>query len=357
QVTAEQMALLRVGMQGGAEAVDAQTKALNNNALANTYNTNTTADNANAKKEQADAADKAAAAIAKSTQNESASLAVMQQITGTIKNKISALEQMGATTEQVDGVWRSFTDSMNGIKFNGIADFASNMRRVDDAVSKQITSFENAKNRAEEMTQALSGSTVTSRDLVEAQHALRQATDASVKGLIRMDQSTLNNLQNAIDETKKKMEDFADNARETAEQLEGELAKLRGDDSRALEIEQARELKEIEDLLADARERGYPEEIKYYSEALKLQKEINQEERKQARDRERETKQSNAPIPSSRQSNSSTSNTTNSTRSNNNAVEVVDALDARIEAAKKQAAAEAVANFAQQLKDEAKRRT
>ncbi len=357
QVTAEQMKLLQVGMQGGADAVDAQTKALNNNALANTYNTNATADNANAKKEQADAADKAAVAVAKSTENESASLAVMQQITGTIKAKISALEQMGATTEQVDDVWRSLTDSMNGMKFLGIADFANNMQRVDDAVTEQINSFEQARDRANEMTQALSGNAVTSRDLVDAQHALRQATDASVKGLIRMDQSTLKNLQNAIDETKKKMEDFADNARETAEQLEGELAKLRGDDSRALEIEQARELKEIEDLLADARERGYPEEIKYYSDALKLQKEINQEERKQARDRERETKQSNAPIPSSRQSNSSTSNTTNSAGSNNNAVEVVDALDARIEAAKKQAAAEAVASFTQQLKDEAKRRT
>ncbi|MBZ1392843.1 tape measure protein [Psychrobacter pacificensis] len=359
QVTAEQMKLLQVGMQGGADAVDAQTKALNNNALANTYNTNATADNANAKKEQADAADKAAAAVAKSTQNESASLAVMQQITGTIKAKISALEQMGATTEQVDGVWRSLTDSMNGMKFLGIADFASNMRRVDDAVSKQITSFENAKNRAEEMTQALSGSAVTSRDLTDAQHALRQATDANIKGLIRMDQSTLNNLQNAIDETKKKMEDLADNARETAEQLEGELAKLRGDDSRALEIEQARELKEIEDLLADARKRGNPEEIKHYSEALKLQKEINQEKRKQARDREREERQREQQAASrNSSSNSSISNRSNSNNSNTqSATDVADAWDARIEAAKKQAADEAVAKFAQQLKDEAKRRT
>jgi len=360
QVTAEQMKLLQVGMQGGADAVDAQTKALNNNALANTYNTNATADNANAKKEQADAADKAAVAVAKSTENESASLAVMQQITGTIKAKISALEQMGATTEQVDDVWRSLTDSMNGMKFLGIADFANNMQRVDDAVTEQITSFENAKNRAEEMTQALSGSAVTSRDLVEAQHALRKATDANVEGMIRLDDQTLNNLQNAIDETKQKMTDLADEARETAVQLEGELAKLRGEDDKALAIAQAKDLKKIEDLLRDARKRGNTEEIKYYSEALKLQKEINKEERKQAKrdeQEQREREAESAAQSSTRQSNSSTSNTTNSPSSNNNAVEVVDALDARIEAAKKEAAAEAVANFAQQLKDEAKRRT
>lgn len=354
QVTAEQMKLLQVGIQGGADAVDAQTKALNNNALANTYNTTATADNANAKKEQADAADKAAAAVAKSTQNESASLAVMQQITGTIKAKISALEQMGATTEQVDGVWRSLTDSMNGMKFLGIADFASNMQRVDDAVSEQITSFENAKNRAEEMTQALSGNAVTSRDLVDAQHALRKATDANVQGMIRLDDQTLANLQNAIDGARTRMQGLSDDAKNTADNLEATLAKLQGNEDKARDIEQTRKLTELEEKLNEAKARGNTEEIAQLNRALALQKQINREEDKAARERERQSQQSSTPQSSTRQS----SNTNPaSTRSNNSAVEVVDALDARIEAAKKQAAAEAVANFTQQLKDEAKRRT
>lgn len=213
---------------------------------------------------------------------ESASLAVMQQMTATIKGKISALESMGATTEQIDATWNRLTDSMNGTKFLGIQDFTNNMQRVDDVVTKQISSFEQAKTRADDMTQALGGSAVTSRDLADAQHALRQATDASVQGLIRMDQATLDNLKKAIDDTKQKMKDLADEARDTAQQLEGELAKLRGEDDKALEIEQAKDLQKIEDLLSDARKRGNAEEIKYYSEALKLQKEINKEERKQA---------------------------------------------------------------------------
>ena len=357
QVTAEQMKLLQVGMQGGADAVDAQTKALNNNALANTYNTNATADNANAKKEQADAADKAAVAVAKSTENESASLAVMQQITGTIKAKISALEQMGATTEQVDDVWRSLTDSMNSMKFLGIADFANNMQRVDDAVTEQINSFEQARDRANEMTQALSGNAVTSRDLVDAQHALRKATDANVEGMIRLDDQTLNNLQNAIDGARTRMQGLSDDAKNTADSLEASLAKLQGNEDKARDIEQTRKLTELEEKLNEAKARGNTEEIAQLNRALSLQKQINREEDKAAQDRERQAQQSSTPQSSSRQSNSSTSNTTNNAGSNNNAVEVVDALDARIEAAQKQAAAEAVASFTQQLKDEAKRRT
>lgn len=260
--------------------------------------TDAISENTNARDKQAQAINEVNNITVIAAQNESASLSVMQQMTNTIKDKISALERMGATTEQVDATWRSLTDSMNGVKFTGIADFASNMQRVDDAVTAQINSFEKARDRANEMTQALSSSTVTSRDLTEAQHALRQATDASVQGLIRMDQSTLNNLKKAIDETKQKMEDLAEQARNTAEGLEGELAKLRGEDDKALEIEQARELRELEELLADARERGYPEEIKYYSEALKLQKEINQEERKQARATEQQQRQSQVSTPS-----------------------------------------------------------
>jgi hypothetical protein len=344
-------------MQGGADAVDAQTKALNNNALANTYNTNATADNANAKKEQADAADKAAVAVAKSTENESASLAVMQQITGTIKAKISALEQMGATTEQVDDVWRSLTDSMNSMKFLGIADFANNMQRVDDAVTEQINSFEQARDRANEMTQALSGNAVTSRDLVDAQHALRKATDANVEGMIRLDDQTLNNLQNAIDGARTRMQGLSDDAKNTADSLEASLAKLQGNEDKARDIEQTRKLTELEEKLNEAKARGNTEEIAQLNRALSLQKQINREEDKAAQDRERQAQQSSTPQSSSRQSNSSTSNTTNNAGSNNNAVEVVDALDARIEAAQKQAAAEAVASFTQQLKDEAKRRT
>ena len=375
QVTAEQMAILRAGMQGGAEAVKAQTKALEDNALANTYSSNASNDNADAKNRQADATDKAATATANATQNESVSLAFMQQVTAEIKGKISALEEMGATTEQVDGAWTRFMDSVGGFegqRFLGVQDFTNTMKRVNDVVETQVASFSQAKEKAEQMTQALSGSAVTSRDLTDAQQALRKATDANVEGLIRMDQSTLDNLKNAIDETKKKMQDLADEARETAEQLEGELAKLRGEDDKALAIEQAKDLKKIEDLLRDARKRGNAEEIKYYTEALSLQKEINKEERKQvSRDeqekRERENESSKRNPQSQQSVTRPTPEPTPSTQPQNNkpvsiptisnpltAADVIDALDDRII---KQIKEVGVQEFMKQLTDDAKRRT
>ena len=362
QVTAEQMAILRAGMQGGAEAVKAQTKALEDNALANTYSSNASNDNADAKNRQAAATDKAAAATANATQNDSASLAFMQQVTGAIKNKIAALEGMSVTTEQTNAVWERLMDSLGhfeGKEWLGIADFTRDMQRMDDVVKSQVTSFESAKSRAEQMTQALSGTSVTSRDLADAQQALRKATDANIEGLIRMDQSTLDNLKNAIDETKKKMQDLADEARETAEQLEGELAKLRGEDDKSLAIEQAKDLRKIEELLREARKRGNAEEIKYYNEALNLQKEINKEERKkaasdeqekQAREAEKQAKSATAQT-SPRQSNN-----TNTSDTGPNAVEIADAWDERIRLAEERGAKRAVEELTKQLTDEAKRR-
>ena len=375
QVTAEQMAILRAGMQGGAEAVKAQTKALEDNALANTYSSNASNDNADAKNRQADATDKAATATANATKNESVSLAFTEQVTRAIKAKIGVLESMGATTEQVDRAWVRFIDSVGtfeGQRFLSLQDLTNTMQRVNDVVETQVASFSQAKDKAEQMTQALSGSAVTSRDLTDAQQALRKATDANVEGLIRMDQSTLDNLKNAIDETKKKMQDLADEARETAEQLEGELAKLRGEDDKALELEQAKDLKKIEDLLRDARKRGNAEEIKYYTEALSLQKEINKEERKQvSRDeqekRERENESSKRNPQSQQSVTRPTPEPTPSTQPQNNkpvsiptisnpltAADVIDALDDRII---KQIKEVGVQEFMKQLTDDAKRRT
>lgn len=368
KVNADQMKILQAGMQGGAaaakvaaDAIAAQTNALSANTLANTYSSNASHDNADAKNRQADATNKAADATANATQNESASLAFMQQVTGAIKNKINALEGMSVTTEQTNAVWNDLMDSLGhfeGKRWLGVADFTRDMQRMDDVVKSQVSSFENAKNRAEEMTQALSGTSVTSRDLADAQHALRKATDANVQGLIRMDQATLDNLQEAIDKTKEKMTDLAEEAKDTARQLEGELAKIRGDDSKALEIEQTKDLKKLEDLLRDARKRGNAAEITHYSEALKLQKEINKEERKalakaeeEKRAREADKQSSSTPQTPARQSNNTNTNNTSP-----NAVEIADAWDERIKLAEERGAKRAVAELTKQLTDEAKRR-
>lgn len=257
------------------------------------------ADNADARDKQAQAINEVNNITIIATQNESAGLAVMQQMTSTIKDKISALEKMGATTEQVDATWRSLTDSMEGQEFLGIQDFANSMQRVDDIVSSQVDSFTGAKNKADEMTRALSGSAVTSRDLADAQHALRQATDASVQGIIRMDEQTLSGLQNAIDSARTRMQGLSDDATNTANNLEAALAKLKGNEDRAREIEQTQKLTDLEEKLNEAKARGNSEEVAQLNRALSLQKQINSEEDKKARATEQQKAQSQASTPSS----------------------------------------------------------
>lgn len=368
-VTAEQQKVLQAGMQGGADAakaaadaIAAQSQALADNAVTTNANTSTTKANADAKKEQSTSTWNAKFATDAANESESASLAIMNKAVDAIKSKIRTLEQLGGTAGQTDEVYNRLMRSMgyvDGYKWLGLADFAGSMERVNGVVEKQITSFENAKNRAEEMTQALSGTSVTSRDLTDAQHALRRATDANVQGLIRMDEQTLSSLQDAIDGARQRMQGLTDDAKNTADQLEATLAKLKGNDDKAREIEQNRKLAELEEKRRAARSRGNREEEAELNRALELQKQINREEEKRAREREREERQREQQAASrNSSSNSSSRNRSNSNNSNTqSATDVADAWDARIEAAKEQAAKEAVEQFMKQLKDEAKRRS
>ena len=138
------------------------------------------------------------------------------------------------------------------------------------------------------------------------------------------------------------------------------MAKLRGEDDKALKIEQSKKLLDLEELLADARKRGNADEVKYYTQALNLQKEINKEERKALA-----SKTTSNPSPSTSNNDSSNAATTNNTSvarssapsSTAGAKDVVDALDVRIQRERDEAARLAVEKFMNQLKDEAKRRT
>lgn len=305
-ITADQQKILQAGMKGGADAatiaadaIDNQTASLDTNAVSTKDNTSTTKENAEARKEQSTTTWNASFATDNATQSESASLAVMQQMTAEIKGKIAVLEKMGATTEQVDGAWRKLTNGIEGQKFLGVQDFANSLQRVDDVVTKQVTSFEQAKNKANEMTQALSGSAVSSRDLADAQSALRKATDANVEGLIRMDDQTLDNLKNAIDGARQKMQGLAGDAKNTADALEASLAKLQGNEDKARDIEQTKKLTELTDRLNEAKARGNNEEAAQLKRAFDLQKQINSEEDKKAKAQQAEQvqreQQSNAP--------------------------------------------------------------
>lgn len=372
KVSADQMKLIQAGMTGGAdaakvaaEAIDAQSKALANNAATTNQNSAASNENASAKAKQAAAADKAAEAEAKAAQATVYAITdaqqAMQQYINQISERIAKMSELGATEEQVSQIQSKFYKDMEG-HTGSWERMSKGAETLSGEIYKQEQRFIDARTAAIDMTSALGSAEVTSSDLSKAQRALSTATTTTIDGLVRMDKATLDNLQEAINKTKDKMKELADEARETAEQLEGELAKLKGDDSKALEIEQTKELKKLEELLRDARKRGNVEEIKHYSNALNLQKEINKEERKKAaraeqEKREREVEKqakSEAPQTSARQSNSGTPS---SAGSNTSAVEIVDALDERIKRERDEAAKLAVEQLMKQLKDEAKRRS
>ena len=280
-------------------------------------------DNTAARKEQSTSTWNAKFATDAANQSESASLAFMQQVTGAIKNKIAALEGMSVTTEQTNAVWNDLMNSLGhfeGKRWLGIADFTRDMQRMDDVVKSQVSSFENAKSKAEQMTQALSGSAVTSRDLTDAQHALRKATDASVQGIVRMDDQTLDKLKGAIDSARQRMQGLADDAKNTADSLEAALAKMQGNEDKARDIEQTRKLTELQEKLNEAKARGNNEEAAQLSRALELQKQINREEDKKARADEVTSSNTaaskNTPSPSG-QGSSSTSSSNNAAKTIN----------------------------------------
>lgn len=258
---------------------------------------------------------------------------------------------------------------------------------LSGAIFDQEKRFTNARDAAINMTSALGGAEVTSNDLSRAQGVLHTATTTTIDGIVRMDSQTLSGLQNALDSARKRMQGLADDARDTADQLEATLAKLKGDDDKARDIEQAGKLKDLQEKLNEARSRGNREEIAQLERALALQKQINTEEDKKARAEKNGT--TYTPSQSSSSSASSSSSRDNSASADSSAVtqpsstkpsapkyekpeyskveygsaertaikgitahDVVNAFDDRITQAEKRGAE----RLAQQLMDEAKRR-
>lgn len=113
-----------------------------------------------------------------------------------------------------------------------------------------------------------------------------------------MDNQTLSGLQNSIDSAKSKIEqtkqamlDLVNQAKGFADNLEGELARLKGDDSLALKIEQNKKLADIEQKIAEARKRNNADEVTHLQRALELQRKINAEQSRQAVERKQKEQQ------------------------------------------------------------------
>lgn len=191
-----------------------------------------------------------------------------------------------------------------------------------------------------------------------AQLALNQATQSNIDGIVRMDKQTLSNLQNAIDSARAKVEntrlamlDLVKQAKGMVDSLEGELARLRGDDSVALRIEQNKKLAEIEQKIAEARKRNNNDEVAYLQRALALQQQINSEQTKQYNEKKQQEQKQQEFERQRQQQEQRQIQTSQQTGNNISASDVANSFNKLIEQAKVDGRQE----FAKQLMDEAKR--
>lgn len=263
-----------------------------------------------------------------------------------MQRKIAALSQFGATQEQIIQTTQTMHNALNTMTFGTMGDLATAITGINQGLDKQIDNFKHQSLAVDTATKALQGASVSSEELAYAQNVLHSATQASINGIIRLDQSRLDNLKAQIDGAKARLDNLAKSAKTTADSLESELARLKGDEVRAAQIENSKKLSDLEDKLADAKRRHNRTEIAELERALNLQQQINTARLQTISDKQN-SQQNNTPS-----NKPSTGNRRNSSGSSFNVKQVADAWEARI----KQAEQAAVNRFAAQLHSEANRR-
>ena len=238
----------------------------------------------------------------------------------------------------VDDAIARLVGTMNHMDANG---YLQTVGRMSDIAQRYIADVQKAEQATEMLNQKTSDGTVSMQDIA-------RATMAATSHITRLDSTTLKNLNASIDAAKQKLEDLAQQAKDTAASLDAELAKLKGDDSKTAALEQERKLRELNGKLQEATIRGNAEEIAQYRRALDLQKQIYEEKKRQDAAKKAEEA---SRAQESRNRNSSARSSTNSRSSDLNPQQVADAWDDRIAAAEKRGAQ----NFANELYNAAKR--
>ena len=380
-LTADQLKILNAGIAGGGAAAKASREEIEkyNKSLVN--DTKVTfdqvfaenkkwiesqksirqayKDTGDAAKETGEKAEKAQEKVANSGAGVAGMLArAYDKLTSTIN---SGLQSVGVTSEQVHKIFLERMKAVNSMgafvvgDITGFSTLFSNLSRLQEQTEENLKAFNDIKTSTIAMTQSLGDAAVTTNDLGKAQLLLHHATGATYEGIAKIDNATLDNLKRQIDSTKQKFDDLSKSAKDTADGLQTQLARLKGDDTTARQLEQTKKLAELQERVNEARKRGNTEEIAQLQRAFDLQKQINDEENRQASvklQQEQQAKQANAQKQD--QANSSYNQPVQSTSSNTqsvNAKDVANSFADLIEQAKKEGAN----LLAQQLMDEAKR--
>ena len=356
----ERMQILRAGMQGGAEAAEKMRESLAANTEARKQNNEATGKAAEDTKADRDAKAGNTAAIEDNTAAIKENAEAKGEDTAATKKSADEAEKAGKNLAFMYDASKLNTEQMNLLDDalnrmgstlrlgteGAIAQWFSQQR----AAAQYIEEVQRANSALDNLTQKTSDGTVSMQDIAEATHA------ASSR-IAQLDSATLNNLHSAIDAARQKLADLAQQAKDTTDSLEAELAQLRGDDSKTAALEQERKLRELNAKLHEAELRNNAEEIAQYRRALDLQQQIGREKQQQAaakraEEQQRRQQQQQQTSGNNGRGNSSSGNSRGNGRGYT-AAEVADAVDARIAKARR----EGRDDLARELHDEMKRRT
>lgn len=343
QLASGQMQILRAGMQGGAEAANAMREATKQSNEATRESAEVSKVAADAKEKEAEAERKAAEAEKEALDKNSEAKEKNAEATGKAANRGRALYD--ASKLSAEGI-ANLDDALNRMNDNvttGTQGYFDLVVKQARAADEYIKDTEKAVAATDNLTQKISDGTVSMQDIAEATHA------ASSR-IAQLDSTTLNNLHAAIDEARQKLKELEEQARDSADSLEAELAQLRGDNSKTAALEQERKLRELNAKLHEAELRNNAEEIAQYRRALDLQQQIGREKQQQAAAKKAEEQQRQQ---ASNNNGRSSNGNTGSNGRGYTAAEVADAFDARIAKARR----EGRDDLARELHDEMKRRT
>lgn len=352
-VSSEQMRQLHAGATGTAKGVQElndklkeQSEVLSGNDKALTQSATATKKLGDAQKETAKSADemaKASAKVGSTTQSSSKGFAQgMAKIAQGIRSQADVLTSLGATHEQINQVFDKMGKDIGKSK-RGLSQLGAYFTELDNQTKNMVKSMTDMDSAVTNATDSLSSQAVSMADLQKAQNTLANATAFSIGGLIKLDKTKLNNLQEQIQQAQKQMDSLADTAKTTMQDLDAELASLQGREMDSARIKQAQKLADLQAKMAEAVARGNTEEINHYSKALSLQRQINDEQNRQA------TNKANEQNLKAWQGDSS-NNTVNLT-----AQDVANGWNARLEAVREQSKREAKQEFAKELMDASKR--
>lgn len=357
----ERMQILRAGMQGGAEAAEKMRESLAANTEARKQNNEATGKAAEDTKADRDAKAGNTAAIEDNTAAIKENAEAKGEDAAATKNSADEAEKAGKSLAFMYDASKLNTEQMNLLD-DALNRMGSTLRLGTEgaiaqwfgqqrAAAQYIEEVQRANSALDNLTQKTSDGTVSMQDIAEATHA-------ATTRIAQLDSTTLNNLHAAIDEARQKLKELEEQAKDSADSLEAELAQLRGDDSKTAALEQERKIRELNAKLHEAEIRRNSEEIAQYRRAIELQRQIGDEKARQAaakkaeEQQQRQQQQQQQTSGNNGRGNSSSGNSRGNGRGYT-AAEVADVFDARIAQSRR----EGRDDFARELHDEMKRRT